>query len=113
MSFPRVPPDFGKVAEAFRTWDAFELEETANAAGLPACVARGPQEWLAHPQGSLLAGQPIIGLTRIGDAAPRELGPSGPRRAVSTRRPASTGQDVILAPADDAGRLATVPASAS
>jgi crotonobetainyl-CoA:carnitine CoA-transferase CaiB-like acyl-CoA transferase len=74
--FLDVPPDFGKVAKAFRKWDAFELEEAANAVGLPACVARSPQEWLAHPQGAMLAGQPVIGLTRVGDAPPRELGPS-------------------------------------
>jgi crotonobetainyl-CoA:carnitine CoA-transferase CaiB-like acyl-CoA transferase len=74
--FLDVPPDFAKVAEAFASWDAFELEEAANATGLPACVARSPQEWLAHPHGALLANQPVIGLTRIGDAPPRELGPS-------------------------------------
>ena len=39
-------------------------------------MARTPQEWLAHPHGALLAGQPVIGLTRIGDAPPRELCPS-------------------------------------
>jgi crotonobetainyl-CoA:carnitine CoA-transferase CaiB-like acyl-CoA transferase len=74
--FLDVPPDFTKVAENFANWDAFELEEAANAAGLPACVARSPEEWLAHPHGALLAGQPVIGLTRIGDAPPRDLGPS-------------------------------------
>jgi crotonobetainyl-CoA:carnitine CoA-transferase CaiB-like acyl-CoA transferase len=74
--FLDVPPDFAKVAKAFGDWDAFELEEAANAVGLPACVARSPEEWLAHPHGALLASQPVIGLTRIGDAPPRELGPS-------------------------------------
>ncbi|BBZ45419.1 CoA transferase [Mycobacterium parmense] len=74
--FLDIPPDFAKAAEAFARWDAFELEEAANAAGLPACVARSPREWLAHPQGALLASQPVIGLTRIGDGAPRELGRS-------------------------------------
>lgn len=74
--FLDVPPDFAKVAEAFTHWDAFELEEAANGAGLPACVARSPQEWLAHPHGALLASQPVIGLTRIGDAPPRRLSPS-------------------------------------
>jgi crotonobetainyl-CoA:carnitine CoA-transferase CaiB-like acyl-CoA transferase len=77
--FLDVPPDVGKVAAALATRDAFELEDQANAAGLPACVARTPQEWLAHPQGALLASQPVIGLTRIGDAPPRDLGPA--RRA--------------------------------
>ena len=74
--FLDVPPDITKVADKFSNWDAVELEDAANAAGLPACIARTPEEWLAHPHGSLLAGQPVIGLTRIGDAPPRELGPS-------------------------------------
>jgi crotonobetainyl-CoA:carnitine CoA-transferase CaiB-like acyl-CoA transferase len=74
--FLDVPPDFGKVAAAFADRDAFELEEAANAAGLPLCVARTPEEWLDHPQGALLASQPVIGLTRIGDAPPRDLGPA-------------------------------------
>jgi crotonobetainyl-CoA:carnitine CoA-transferase CaiB-like acyl-CoA transferase len=74
--FLDVPPDFAKVAQAFSGWDAFELEEAANAAGLPACVARSPEEWLAHPHGALLASQPVIGLRRIGDGPPRELGHS-------------------------------------
>src|ERR1700749_4469702 len=66
--FLDVPPDFGRVAKAFTGWDSFELEEAAAAAGLPACVARSPEEWRIHPQGALLACQPVIGLTRIGDA---------------------------------------------
>jgi crotonobetainyl-CoA:carnitine CoA-transferase CaiB-like acyl-CoA transferase len=74
--FLDVPPDITKVAEKFSNWDAVELEDAAKAAGLPACVARTPEEWLAHPHGSWLAAQPVIGLTRIGDAPPRELGPS-------------------------------------
>lgn len=74
--FLNVPPDYSKVADAFAGWDAFELEEAANQVGLPLCVARTPEEWLAHPQGALLASQPVIGLTRIGDAPPRDLGPS-------------------------------------
>ena len=60
-----------------RAWDAFQLEETANAArpsGRASCA--GPPEWLAHPQGALLASQPVIGLERIGDAPPRDLGPA-------------------------------------
>ncbi|HYB38448.1 MAG TPA: CoA transferase, partial [Mycobacterium sp.] len=74
--FLNVPPDYSKVVDAFAGWDAFELEEAANQVGLPLCVARTPEEWLAHPQGALLASQPVIGLTRIGDAPPRDLGPS-------------------------------------
>jgi len=40
--FLDVPPDGAKVAVAIAGWDAFKLEEAANAAGLPACVVRSP-----------------------------------------------------------------------
>jgi crotonobetainyl-CoA:carnitine CoA-transferase CaiB-like acyl-CoA transferase len=74
--FLDVPPDPARVAQAIAKWDAFELEETATASGLPACVVRSPAEWLAHEQGALLAGQAVIGLERIGDAPVRNFGPS-------------------------------------
>jgi len=74
--FLDVPPDAAKVAAAIGRWDAFELEEAANAAGLPACVVRAPGEWLAHEHGALLASQPVIGLERIGDAPSRDFGPA-------------------------------------
>jgi crotonobetainyl-CoA:carnitine CoA-transferase CaiB-like acyl-CoA transferase len=72
--FLDVPPDTARVAAAITTWDGFELEESANAAGLPICVVRTPDEWLAHEQGALLASQPVIGLERIGDAPMRDFG---------------------------------------
>jgi crotonobetainyl-CoA:carnitine CoA-transferase CaiB-like acyl-CoA transferase len=74
--FLDVPPDAAKVAAAIQRRDASELEETANTAGLPACVIREPLEWLAHPQGALLASQPVIGIERIGDAPARDFGPA-------------------------------------
>jgi crotonobetainyl-CoA:carnitine CoA-transferase CaiB-like acyl-CoA transferase len=74
--FLDVPPDTARVAAVIATWDAFELEERATALGLPICVVRTPDEWLAHEQGALLAGQPVIGLERIGDAPVRDFGAS-------------------------------------
>ena len=50
--FLDVPPGYLRFAVAFAERDAFELEEQANAARLPLCVARTPEEWLAHPQES-------------------------------------------------------------
>jgi hypothetical protein len=38
--FLDVPPDYAKVTEAFAARDAFELEDAANAAGLPLRGAR-------------------------------------------------------------------------
>lgn len=75
LRFLDVPPDREKVAAAFARWDAFELEEAANAAGLPLCVARTAEEWSAHPQGALLTSQPVIGLEAIGEAPIKEFAP--------------------------------------
>jgi crotonobetainyl-CoA:carnitine CoA-transferase CaiB-like acyl-CoA transferase len=72
--FLDVPPDMGRVAATISDWNAFELEEAASAAGLPVTVIRTPGEWLAHPQGALLATQPVVTLERIGDAPVRDLG---------------------------------------
>ncbi|MGP0031858.1 MAG: CoA transferase [Acidimicrobiales bacterium] len=74
--FLEVPPDAAQVAAAVATWDAGDLEERANAAGLPVCIVRTPAEWLAHEQGARLAAQPVIGLERIGDAPARGFGPA-------------------------------------
>ncbi|MDZ7577665.1 MAG: CoA transferase [Candidatus Nanopelagicales bacterium] len=68
--FLNAPPDFEKVRAAFERWDAVELEDAANEVGLPLCVARTPTEWLDHPQGALLAGQPVVRMERIGDCDP-------------------------------------------
>jgi crotonobetainyl-CoA:carnitine CoA-transferase CaiB-like acyl-CoA transferase len=72
--FLDVPPDAAKVAAAVSTWNAFDLEDAATASGLPISIVRSPAEWLAHEQGGLLAGQPVIGLERIGDAPVRDFG---------------------------------------
>ena len=74
--FLDVPPDTAKVAAAIRSCRALDLEDAASSAGLPACVVREASEWLTHPQGALLAQQPVIGLERIGDAPARDFGPA-------------------------------------
>jgi crotonobetainyl-CoA:carnitine CoA-transferase CaiB-like acyl-CoA transferase len=74
--FLDVAPDRLKVAAAVAGWDSFELEEAANAVGLPASVVRTPQEWLDHEQGALLASTPPVRLVPIGSASPRSLGPA-------------------------------------
>jgi crotonobetainyl-CoA:carnitine CoA-transferase CaiB-like acyl-CoA transferase len=72
--FLDVPPDTARVAAAVGTWDARELEEAANAMGLPICVVRTPAEWMAHEQGARLSARPVIGLERVGDAPARDFG---------------------------------------
>lgn len=74
--FLDVPPDPGKVAGAIAKWNAFELEDAASARGLPISVVRSRDEWVDHEQGALLAKEPVIGLQRIGDAPPKDFGPS-------------------------------------
>jgi crotonobetainyl-CoA:carnitine CoA-transferase CaiB-like acyl-CoA transferase len=81
LRFLDCPPDRERVAKVIASWDAFELEDAAAAAGLVITVARTPAEWRAHPQGALLADSPTIGLEKLGDAPPRPF-----RRA---RRPLS------------------------
>ena len=72
--FLDVPPDTAKVAAAVASWDAIELEEAASAVGLPICMVRSAEEWLVHAQGARLAGQPVIGLEKTGDAPVRDFG---------------------------------------
>jgi len=48
-------------------WNSFELEEALAKVGLPACRAFTREEWLAHPQGKLLAATPVIEIERIAD----------------------------------------------
>ena len=64
------------IAAAIAKWDAAELEDSANAKGLTLCVARSPEEWLAHPQGRYLANEPVIAVKRIGDGPPLPFGPA-------------------------------------
>ena len=64
------------IAAAIAKWDAAELEDTANAKGHTLCIARAPEEWLAHPQGSYLANEPVIAVRKIGDGPPLPLAPA-------------------------------------
>lgn len=73
--FLDVPPDANRIAAAIARWDAFDLEEAASAAGLTIAVIRTAREWADHPQGALLASQPLIGLQRISDAPVKDFGP--------------------------------------
>ena len=55
------------VARACLGRGAFELEDALAAKGLCSAVCRTADEWLAHPQGALLATKPVLEVTRIGD----------------------------------------------
>jgi len=74
--FLDVPPDPARVAAAVSAWTAQDLEDAANAAGLPCTVVRAPSEWVSTEHGALLAGRPVIGLERVGDAPVVPLAPA-------------------------------------
>lgn len=63
-----------EIAAACRTRGAFELEDALAAKGLCSAVCRTNDEWLAHPQGALLAGKPVVEVTRVGDGPLVPLG---------------------------------------
>lgn len=60
------------VTAATKRWRAEELEEACAAADLPCAMVRSRDEWLAHPQGRLLVGRPVVSIEKIaaGDPAP-------------------------------------------
>ncbi len=69
------PNNLSAINAAVLGWNSFDLENAAAKLGLCAAVARSPDEWLAHPQGALLASQPVVSIERIGDSAPEPFVP--------------------------------------
>jgi crotonobetainyl-CoA:carnitine CoA-transferase CaiB-like acyl-CoA transferase len=55
------------IAREVAKWNSLELEEALAKAGLPACRAFSREEWLAHPQGKILAATPVIEIEKIAD----------------------------------------------
>jgi len=56
-------------------WNAQAFETAAAEAGLVATALRSFEQWDASPQGRAVAAQPLLSITRIGDAPPRALPP--------------------------------------
>lgn len=73
-----APPERAAMEAASRSWEGLALEDAVHAAGGCAGFARTAEEWLHHPQAAAVATQPLLEITRIGDAPPRPL-PEGPR----------------------------------
>jgi crotonobetainyl-CoA:carnitine CoA-transferase CaiB-like acyl-CoA transferase len=73
--------DCGNNKESFvrevAMWEAEDLEEALTKAGLPVCRAFTREEWLAHPQGRMLAQRPPIEIVKIADGDPVPFGDSG------------------------------------
>lgn len=51
-------------------YTADELEEALAELGVPGCRAFAREEWLAHPQGKMLAATPVIEIEKIADGDP-------------------------------------------
>ncbi|MDR3532956.1 MAG: CoA transferase [Rhodopila sp.] len=64
------------VAMALRSWTGYGLEDAAAENGLCATAMRSFAEWDAHPHGQAVVTQPVVKITRIGDAPPRGLRPA-------------------------------------
>ena len=58
------------IGNAVMRWDAIELEDYLANKGVTGAVARSHAEWLAHPQGAMVAASPIVEIEKIGDSAP-------------------------------------------
>jgi len=58
------------IAEATMRYTAPELEEALAAIGVPGCRAFALEEWLAHPQGRLLAATPVIEFEKLTEGEP-------------------------------------------
>ena len=70
--------DDDAIAGVLAGTDALILEEALAAKGLPGYAMRTPEEWRSHPQAAALASEPVIRITRLGDADPPPL-PAGDR----------------------------------
>ncbi len=67
------PDEPDAVRETVARWDAFELEAAIADSGACAGVARTPEEWDSFEQGRVLAGRPVVEITRIGESAPEHF----------------------------------------
>jgi Predicted acyl-CoA transferases/carnitine dehydratase len=70
------------VERALQRWGALEFEQAAAEAGLVVAAARSFAHWDAMEQARAVARQPLVAISRIGEADPRPLG-----RIVAGNRP--------------------------
>lgn len=73
LSVLGVPPDPALLAQAAAQWDGHELERRIFAAGGCGSLVRSREEWLATPQARAVRAEPVLEVTRIGDAPARPL----------------------------------------
>ena len=58
------------VAAALLKWRAHDFEDAAAQAGLVVAALRSFAEWDRHPQSAAVAGEPLVAIEKIGEAAP-------------------------------------------
>ncbi|MGA9943623.1 MAG: CoA transferase [Candidatus Cybelea sp.] len=63
-------PTRESIALAVRKWNALELDNAMAEARAVGGIHRTTEEWLAHPEGKLLASVPVIDIRKVGDSAP-------------------------------------------
>jgi crotonobetainyl-CoA:carnitine CoA-transferase CaiB-like acyl-CoA transferase len=68
-----VEEDREKAERQSASWSGLELEDAVHAAGGCAAFVRSDADWARHPQAQALAAQPLVEITRIGDAPPEPL----------------------------------------
>jgi crotonobetainyl-CoA:carnitine CoA-transferase CaiB-like acyl-CoA transferase len=66
----QAPPDRTQAAEKASAWTGEALEDAIHAAGGCAGFVRSAGDWERHAQAEAVAAQPLIEITRIGDAPP-------------------------------------------
>ena len=113
----RSAPGGDNIRKAFKQVNAFEFEEELNANGGVGVVHRTRAEWLAHPEGKVLAATPLIEIIKIADgpAVPWSADPAQPLSGlkvisnthviagtVSSRTLAEYGADVLHIARDQA-----------
>jgi len=66
-------------------YTATELEDALAGIGVPGCRAFARDEWLAHPQGQLLAATPVIEIEKLCDGQPVPFGADARHPLSATR----------------------------
>ena len=76
----KCPPGRDNIVRAFKGINAFELEDELAEMGGVGVVHRSTEEWLAHPEGKVLAATPLIEIVKIADgpAVPWTANPTQP-----------------------------------
>jgi crotonobetainyl-CoA:carnitine CoA-transferase CaiB-like acyl-CoA transferase len=70
LAFLGCNDDSRAIGEVVRKWNAFELEEAANRAGLQANVVRSVEEFLNCEQYPYIENRPLIEIEKIGETDP-------------------------------------------